>query len=39
MQTLEHITELLVLGDANAETNSPTGTQEQELNPDEKYDE
>ncbi len=32
-------TELLILGDANAETNSPTGTQEQELNPDEKYDE
>jgi hypothetical protein len=39
MQTSDTAHELLVLGDANEETNSPTGFQEQELNPDEKYDE
>ncbi|MET3528170.1 hypothetical protein ABID41_003309 [Phenylobacterium koreense] len=39
MQYSESSFELLALGDAVAETNSPTGDQEQELNPDEKYDE
>ena len=39
MQTTEETFEPLVLGDAKALTNSPTGDREQELNPDEKYDE
>lgn len=30
---------LIALGDAKVETNSPTGLQEQEANPDQRYDE
>lgn len=31
--------DLLWLGDAKAETNSPTGDQDKELNPEQRYDE
>jgi hypothetical protein len=30
---------VIALGDAKVETNSPTGLQEQEVNPDQRYDE